>query len=335
MTTPTTPPTKKVLTRSPALTRPAPFDPDAVRPRIQHLLDAENPDMSDPAWPLFVQYEEWEREEWRRRENYKSSHGADKGISMQEAQRMSEIGRLGSEGEDYMLIHTKEALRFFIGRGADPDGQVARIPGAKTVATALRYMWLCSGEDHPYADWALIMAEEALGNRIKSLEQARERAIGRVKALEQQGLHISLLRSERPAKLDLGFKSPYGFLVAQLVVIFDSYVRAVKTLQARDLLSSDEARLELRGELRPLRALFDQILRQQTLLMRPAFTTIKRPDFASKSADVSQRITEINALWPGLPEQVLNCQVQPRHVRRPGRRPAPVGSTDETADGLI
>ena len=316
--------------------QPESFDPDAVLPRIQHLLDAEDPDINDPAFPLLARYEKWQREEWRKRSDYQSSLGADAGVPMQEAQRMWEIGRLEAESADFMLIHTKEALRLFIGRGADPDGKVARIPGAKSVGSALRALWIASGQDNPYADWALLMAEQGLGERMETLKKAREAVLGQLRALEDEGLHISLLRSQSPVKLDLGFKSPYGFLVAQLVVSFDHYVRAVKTLQARDLLGADEARLELRAQLRPLRGLFDQILRQQSLLLRPAFAHIRRADFSTSSVDTRKRVEELAELWPGLPEPILRADLLPRHARRTQGRPAPVESSDNAGgEGLL
>lgn len=229
---------------------------------------------------------------------------------------MWEIGRLQAEDQEYMLVHTKDALRMFIGRGADPDEKVARIPGAKAVATALRQMWIISGRDNPYADWALLMAEEGLDARIRSVEANRENALGKIQELEKRGLHISLLKSERPVRVDLGFRSPYGFLIAHLVVAFDEFVRAVKTLQSRDLISADEARIEIRSVLRPTRALFDLILRQQSILARPVFASVKRADFSSHSVDVRKRLTELAALWPGLPDEILQGTLLPRHTRR-------------------
>jgi integrating conjugative element protein (TIGR03761 family) len=292
------------------------FNPEAVRPLIQHLLNADNPDIDDPFFGLFTQYEAWQESARLRRANYKSTLGAEPTVPMQTAQQMWDIGRLESEGDDFMMIHTKDAMRLFIGRGEDPDGKLSRIPGAKSVGTALRHFWFASGANNPYADWALLMAEQGLDQRIASLEVTRTEALAKLKALEQQGLHLSVLRSSHPVRLDLGFKSPYGFLIAQMVVVFDHFVRIVKTLQARDLLSVEASRIEIRRELRPLRALFDQIQRQEALLNRPAFNGLKRADFGSTSAELRQRITEINDLWPGLPADVLSGQVLPRHARR-------------------
>lgn len=312
------------------------FNPDEVRPLIRHLLDSENPDINDPFFPLFAQYEAWEEAERKKRATYKSSLGANNAVSMQVAQQMWDIGRLESDGDDFMLIHTKEAMRLFIGRGEDPEGKVSRIPGAKMIGTTLRHLWFGSGADNPYADWALLMAEQGLDQRIKELEQARERAAARIKELQQQGLHLTVLRSANPVKLELGFKSPYGFLIAHLVVVFDHFVRIIKTLQARDLIGADEARLELRQELRPIRTLFDQVQRQESILQRTTFSGIKRADFASSSVDVRQRISEINAMWPGLPEEVLTGKLLPRHTRRQ-QQPvtiANVAASDEVV-GLI
>lgn len=316
-------------------TEAQPFDPELARPLIQHLLDAENPDINDPNFVLFARYEAWEMAQQRKRANYKSSLGADKGVQMQEAQRMWEIGRLEAERPDFMVVHTKDALRLFIGRGTDPDGKVARIPGAKNVATALRFLWIESGQDNPYADWALVMAEEALDARIQAVEQARAAVLAKLQALEARGLHISPLRSQNPVKVDLGFKSPYGFLIAHLVIAFDEFVRAVKTLQARDLISADEARIEIRSVLRPMRALFDQVLRQQAILSRPAFAAVCRADFRATTKDVKKRVGELVAMWPGLPDAVLKGELLPRHARRPQSRPAPVASSEGDEAGLL
>ena len=305
------------------------FDPEIVRPKIQHLLDAGDPDVNDPAFPLLVQYEKWQEAEERKQSHYRSSLKADAGVPIQEAQRMFDLGRLEAESTDYMLVHTKEALRLFIGRRASPDGDQARIPGAKSVGAALRTLWVASSKDNPYADWALLMAEQTLDERMKALVEARVKAVGKLQALEQMGLHISLLHSKNPVQLDLAFKSPYGFLVAQLVGTFDHYVRAIKTLQARDLLGADETRAELRSAQRPLRGAFDAILRHQALLMRPAFGGLSRTDFASKSADVQRRVAELAEAWPGLPEPVLRGELVPRHGRRAKARPGPV------KDGLL
>lgn len=321
--------------QSDALADNSQFDPEAVLPRIQHLLDADDPDINDPAFPLFEQYERWQTEEWRKRSNYRSSLGADTSVQMQEAQRMWDIGRLESESTDFMSIHTREALRLFIGRGADPDGKVARIPGAKSVASGLRALWIASGSDNPYADWSLLMAEEGLRARMESLDAARSRVLAQLEALEQKGLHLSLLRSKNPVKLELGFQSPYGFLVAQLVVTFDHYVRAIKTLQNRDLLSSDDARIELRSQQRPLRGLFDQILRQQSLLMRPVFSGITRAAFSSKSVETQTRVAELAQLWPGLPEPILTGELLPRHSRRQQKRGKQTEDSGVSDDGLL
>lgn len=292
------------------------FNPDAVRPLIQHLLDADDPDIDDPFFKLFTQYEAYLEAERAKRANYKSSLGAESNVPMQQAQRMWDIGRLESDGDEYMMIHTKDAMRFFIGRGEDPEGKVSRIPGAKSVGTALRQFWFASGNDNPFADWALLMAEQSLDERKKSLEHRRAKALAQMEELGKQGLYFAVLRSSNPVRLELGFKSPYGFLIAHLVVVFDHFVRIIKTLQSRDLISADEARLEIRNELRPLRALFGQIQRWESLLGRPAFNKLTRADFGSTSMDVRQRIEEINEMWPGLPAEILNGTLLPRHARR-------------------
>jgi len=304
------------------------FDPQAVYPTIKDLLDAEDPDQSDPRFPLVLKYWQWEEEETRKRSDYRSTLGSDRGITPQEAAKMFSIGPLESDGDEYMMVHTRYAHRLFIGRGPDPDGTVNRIPGAKNIGTALRHFWYASMADHPYADWALIIVEEELDRCRTGIKAAKAAAMRQLEELAQQGLHLTVLRSRAPVKVDLGFRSPYGFMMALLVVEFDQFVRVIMTLQSKDLIGHVEARRVIREQLRRLRVLFDRITRYQSILNRPSFASLTRPDFAApKGRTLRQRIADLQAVWPGLPQAVLTGTHRPRHSRA-----APTAQEDQATD---
>jgi hypothetical protein len=55
---------------------------------------------------------------------------------------------------------------------------------------------------------------------------------------ETKGLDYSILQSREPASLVLGFASPYGFMIATLLVELDYLVRVVKSAVLRDLITS-------------------------------------------------------------------------------------------------
>lgn len=292
------------------------FDPDEARRQLKEFLDADQDVPSHhPLYPLSLLLSAWEDAQEAEKRDYTSRLGADKGVGKDEARTMLSVGSLDSD-DDYMLVHTRQALRLFIGRGRDPEGKLARIPGAKNVGSALRNLWQLSGQDNPYADWMLILSEFEIDDLMKQLGQAVAEARGRIKTLGAAGMHLSIMKSREPAKVTLGFRSPYGFLISRLVMDFDLYVRVVKTLAGRDLISSEKERELLNARLRPMRAFFDRVLRNQNVLQVPAYAALTRADVLDpKSKDIKDRVQALAEIWPGLPAEVLERRKLPKHAK--------------------
>jgi hypothetical protein len=137
--------------------------------------------------------------------------------------------------------------------------------------------------------------------------------------------------------VSLGFKSPYGFLISRLVMEFDMYVRVVKTLTSRNLISADKERELLNARLRPIRAFFDRVLRNQNVLQVPAYASVNREDVRNpKSKDIADRVKAINEVWPGLPADVLSRQKLPKHakpLRREARREVVETDSSQSEEG--
>ncbi|MFZ8324164.1 AcaB family transcriptional regulator, partial [Staphylococcus aureus] len=75
---------------------------------------------------------------------------------------------------------------------------------------------------------------------MKMLKEATNTGLHVLAGAQAIGLNYSVLRSAEPKKLQLGFKSPYGFGMAEMVVTFDYFVRVWKTLEYRDLRSTEQ-----------------------------------------------------------------------------------------------
>ena len=128
------------------------YDPDAERAALADLLEAEQPDESDPRWPRVIEYSERLRQLRQMQTAYALRKGADAVVADTEAS--VQAGGLIDDEPDAMVLHTKEAHRLFMGRARDPQGNIQPIVGGKRVAAALRSIWYLSGNDNPYADWA-------------------------------------------------------------------------------------------------------------------------------------------------------------------------------------
>jgi len=303
---------KKAVAASPV------FDVEQARLACARFIESDtDPDTTDPLYSTWLKLNEYEERQAASVANYKATLGADKGVSAQDASKLFQIGLLISSEEDYLTVHTREAHRLFIGRGADPEGNKNRILGAKNVGTALRQLWQASKDDHPYADWALLTLEQAIEEQSNGIKTEGEVLKKHLSELAEKGLHLSVLKSRQPLNISLGFRSPYGYMLAQLVMEFDYFVRVAKTLGSRNILSADEARLVIHKQLKALRGLFDRANRFQSLLVRPAFLQLKRADFsATAPLSVRKRVADLASVWPGLPDPILAGELLPRHAHR-------------------
>ncbi len=304
------------MTKAADLKREAKFNPDEARQMLKEFLDADvDVPETHPMYPLYMQLLAWEDHQEDLKREYAGKLGADKGITRDVARSILAVGSLDSD-DDYMLVHTRQALRLFVGRGRDPEGWLSRIPGAKNVGSALRNLWLLSGQDNPYADWMLILSESEIDDLIQSLSKAVADARGKIQAMEDSGIHLSVLRSKEPAKVSLGFRSPYGFLISKLVMDFDMFVRVIKTLSARNLITADKEREMINEQLRPMRAFFDRALRNLNVLQVPAYAALTRADVMKPaSKDTKDRIAALTEIWPGLPIDVLHRRFMPKHAK--------------------
>ena len=197
------------------------------------------------------------------------------------------------------MIHTKEAYRLFLGRGRDPDRLLQPIIGGRRVAASLRAVWYLSGNDNPYADWALIDMTGRLDDARKKLDTLSRDCEAKLDEIRKRGLNISVLRNRVPKEVELGFKSPYGYTVAEHIITYDCFVRLVKTLVRKDLMSDDEGRHTVREITRLYRSIFETPVRFERYLMREELRPLSRSDFLP-GATGEQPCSKSNIFWvPG------------------------------------
>jgi integrating conjugative element protein (TIGR03761 family) len=227
------------------------------------------------------------------------------------------LGRLADAAPDTMSLHTREAYRLFLGQKADPERGLVAIVGARRFAAVLKSLWHLSANDNPYADWILIQtyaALTALRNQLANLSRSREEAI---EALRRKGLSLSVMASRVPMAVELGFRSPYGYATAEVIVEFDYYVRIVKTLIHKDRLSDDEGRAAIRTIGRPLRALFLTPIRWERALLSEALRPLTRSDFLPGADEAAgKRVKAAVAVFGEVPRAVFTGAEAPRHSRR-------------------
>jgi integrating conjugative element protein (TIGR03761 family) len=271
----------------------------------------------DPQYEQYVELVDRQERLEAMQATFEIYKGAEPVVDKKEALSMNFLGSLENEQVDQMALHTKEAFRMFMGRGNDPDKQLQPIIGGKRIAAALRALWILTTNDNPYADWALLRHEQTINEVGKLLNKHIKDA---QEALDQQkvrGLTFSVLQSSSPQVLNLGFKSPYGYAVAQLVTDFDYFIRLQKTLERKNLRSDAQVRQVITETTRVIRRVFNETARFDRWLMREEMRGLCRADFVSDGDPQGiKRVQFAAEVFGPCPAEVYSAKLQPRHSRR-------------------
>jgi integrating conjugative element protein (TIGR03761 family) len=287
------------------------------RAALADLLAADEPDEADPRYSRLEVLEERERQLREMDTTWRSRNGAEQVVTAREATSMRELGSLVNEAEDSMTLHTKEGYRLFMGRAKDPQGAYAAIVGGKRIAAALRSLWMLTSLDNPYADWALVRHEHNLGLMNQRLETEIRTGKAELAAMKERGLSYGLLVSSEPKGVALGFKSPYGYAMAELMVSYDHFIRLVKTLGRKNLISDDQERMRIREVTRLIRRHFNETARFERWLMRPELRELCRADYMpGADAEAGKRIEAAAAIFGPVPAGLFSGRLVPRHSRR-------------------
>ncbi len=293
------------------------YDIASERDELADLVISENPDQGDPRWPRLIALRERERQLRDTARSDAGRHAPTAPAQVKDSSRAAKLGQLADATPDTMMLHTKDAYRLFAGRPADEKAKLTPIPGGRRFAAVLKSIWHLSANDNPYADWILIRMYDGLHAIRANLGRAiagREEAID---LLKRKGLALSVMASRSPKTVELGFRSPYGYATADLIVEFDYFVRMIKTLIHKDRMSDEEGRVAIRVVGRDMRALFLEPIRWERHLLREELLPLSRSDFLPAADEgARQRVRAAVALFGEVPRKIFTGAEAPRHSRR-------------------
>ncbi|MFY3093627.1 PFL_4669 family integrating conjugative element protein [Achromobacter xylosoxidans] len=293
------------------------YDLDGERRILGPLLDEDDPDPSNPFFGRLQLFYEREAEFKRMRQSHEARAGADPLVGNSEARQIRTLPSLVAESQDVMSLHTLEALRLFMGKAVEPGKQGAPIAGGKRVAAALRSLWSLSSNDNPYADWALVETKTRIEEVRAYIKAEQAQLLQKLDEMKSKGLTYSVLQSREPAQMQLGFASPYGYMVALLIVEVDYFTRVLKSAQRRDLVSGRQGHALLQSVKHKCRSVFERVLYWQKYLMKDELVALSRVDFVA-GADVvaQQRVQAVKTIFGDVPKAVFMGDEAPRHTKR-------------------
>jgi len=234
-----------------------------------------------------------------------------------EARALKQIGSLMTDETDVMEIHTKEAYRLFIGRTRDESPRGYGITSGKKVAAVLRSIWNLSANDNPYADWILVQVTDRVAELRQQIERSGELFQGEMAKMQARGLRVSVLKSRAPVEVELGFRSPYGYMIVDLILDYDWYARVVKTMVQKNRIGDLEGKDDLYQMTKRIRALFESTLPYQKYLLREELRQLSRSDFLPCANDEARkRVEAAVGIFGEVPQPIFTGEVRPRHSRR-------------------
>lgn len=290
------------------------------------LSEADQLDYGHPDFERVMELDARERQLQRAATDYKQRNGADSTVGLNDARSMQTLGALvaSAQSTDTMTLHTKEGLRLFMGRAKDPERKLEAIPGGTRIGSAAKVVWMLTALDNPYADWALLRLEENLRFVTDLLQKETDAGVQKLASMRDRGINYSVLASRAPKTLELGFKSPYGFAIAEVIALYDYFVRVNKSLVHRNLLADDAGLMLIRGVTRTIRGRFNEFARFERTLTRQDCSGLSRADYVLVQGDkdsddakaAAARISAITEVLGPVPSEVFAGTVAPKHSKR-------------------
>ena len=293
------------------------YDLDQEALTLHHLINAVEVDVNDPMYPRYQTYTERLAQWTLLREQHRERAGAEPDVPVDQARKAAQMSALRSEDEDTMTLHTLEAMRLFLGATPQPGEFRYGVPGGRRAATALRQLFLASAQDNPYADFALCNVDERVSKikaHIASLEKLHMHLLEQAK---KRGLNYSVLGARTPQVVSLGYHSPYGYAISNLIVLFDYVVRIAKSTERRDLSSKKDVYQQLMTIKRECRSLFETTLQVARVLSNAHMRDLSRSDWLPTGDEAAAKRVEaaFKTLGP-VPQDVFTGERSPRHSLR-------------------
>lgn len=198
-----------------------------------------------------------------------------------------------------MTLQTRQAQRLLQGRrGADGKPPII---GLYRYGAIVRTIWAGAARNDPYADWYLLHIEQALSeskDELTALKRTIESDLDRMSAVQVDRAH-----STEPAKVELTFSNPYGYMGGWLLVDMDELVLSALTARHVGLMTRDASERLLQTAGRAVRRAFASAQGYRT-------TAVTRKDII----DGTRRAEIANQAMGDLPQAVIDGELRAEHA---------------------
>ena len=238
-----------------------------------------------------------------------------------------------------VALHTGQAEIVWNGRQTKPNLAGVRPPGTVSVALvsgALRYLFLATATDNPWADFALLRFQEAIAN-VRDVCAERTSTIKNLIAMRAAATSVttSLMSRQTPHVFELVLYTPYHGLLVDTIAEWDNTARYILTFNAAGRMDSVTTRALIESLRNLLVSALEQVMKDagnvrraivpmtrsllwpQTGVADPA---VIAPATSDKKGATTASKTLAKKFRAELPEDVLSGARRPDNRRQMDRR---------------
>jgi len=171
------------------------------------------------------------------------------------------IQRPGKMKADHFLtIETRMAQQMYNGRERTKDKEY--ITGFNRFGGLMTSLYLRAAQDDPYFDLWLINIETLLLETLDELKALNEQLTGLLNTNKK--IEIAVPESINPIKVRLGFRNPYAFKAADLIVEFDEICKLLNAGRHTARLTHEQFHHLRQRSSKAIRRLFEEPLKYPT-----------------------------------------------------------------------
>lgn len=274
------------------------------------------------------QYEEWEvfkAHELLLKQHLKKGNGhrlslkwGEYEILPNEDERFKKLGALSSQSNDRFYLHTKQAVRLWEGNNNKKNG--ARWPGIRFGLSLSNELLSMALADNPYAQYRLLQLEDQIAEIEQYLNEHLSNVDSQIAALAASGLQISVIKNNNPVEVSLTAVRGYGYRLVKLLMDYDRFVCAVKTLSVKGFVNNADANDILYDGGRLMRRMLNELY--QVMIQMRAIREVRREHILDD--DLRPKLVHAveQGVLPVLPLGIWDYSIQPSLMFVPKKVPA-------------
>ena len=227
-------------------------------------------------------------------------------VVVSEDERFDRMGSLNNRTEDAILLHTKQAVRMWEGNN---DKEQRRWAGVRFGLYLINEVTKYASQDNPFAIQMLLKFEKEVSNVHSYFQLGIDLVSEILTKLSNEGIKIGMITNESPLNMKVGYLRLYGFKLVELLIQYDLFVRAIKTIAMKGMTPNQEANKTLYNGAREFRKILQKLYERTTTLR--AIKGFDRSAFLENATLSKIKMAVAENILPKLHEEVLRYEVSP------------------------